>query len=323
MDIRVKISNARIPSRWDDLEYRVIRNHKLDYIEFSQPVNAAHFLLEVCGSAHEKLNASFHIAPSLDTAQILALLQEKTIVFLGCARNCEAQIDDSISTLVRIGELHQSFKIVIFENDSSDRTAKILQKYAALGTIEFITKSDLDASFPLRTQRLAYARNLLLNRALVLNPDYFCMADLDGVVGAEFNLDGYLSNFACEKSWDAVFPANRDFYYDIWALRHPEICPKDFMVLINQLSPGFKTEDAYDLFWKNINKIDFKNMRAWLAVDSAFGGMGVYKLASFRYAQYFGLENGQETCEHVAFHQKAVCHGARLYINPKFIVNSH
>jgi hypothetical protein len=73
---------------------------------------------------------------------------------------------------------------------------------------------------------------------------------------------------------------------------------------------------------RNVGKIKFPLLKGWLPVDSAFGGIGIYKTSSFKHASYFGFSNGHEICEHVGFHQMAREVGMKLYINPKFTVNS-
>ena len=72
----------------------------------------------------------------------------------------------------------------------------------------------------------------------------------------------------------------------------------------------------------HLQNMDFKALNGWLQVSSAFGGMGIYKAAKFLHSNYFGVKDGHEVSDHVAFHLKAVSSGAQLYINPKFLVES-
>jgi hypothetical protein len=59
----------------------------------------------------------------------------------------------------------------------------------------------------------------------------------------------------------------------------------------------------------------------WIEVDSAFGGLGVYKRDVIRLAKYVGInETGGEVCEHVPFHKfLKVNQSANIYINPRLI----
>jgi hypothetical protein len=58
----------------------------------------------------------------------------------------------------------------------------------------------------------------------------------------------------------------------------------------------------------------------WLEVDSAFGGLAVYKKSVMMHGQYIGrYENGMEIAEHVPFHMEIRAHGGRILINPRLI----
>ena len=58
----------------------------------------------------------------------------------------------------------------------------------------------------------------------------------------------------------------------------------------------------------------------WIEVDSAFGGLAIYRKAMFEHCKYVGItEAGEEFCEHVYFHRILKSLGAKLYINPKLI----
>ena len=119
-----------------------------------------------------------------------------------------------------------------------------------------------------------------------------------------------------------MFPANTDKYYDIWALRHPDICAGDYEREINAMSPVLSNEMIFEARLKHIQRMDFKKLNGWLQVSSAFGGMGLYKTQKFINSNYFGVKGGQEVADHVAFHLKAVNSGAQLFINPFFVVDS-
>ena len=52
-----------------------------------------------------------------------------------------------------------------------------------------------------------------------------------------------------------------------------------------------------------------------IEVDSAFGGLGIYKKEAFISATYIGSEDGKDICEHVPFHRSLKKKGYRLFIN--------
>jgi hypothetical protein len=135
----------------------------------------------------------------------------------------------------------------------------------------------------------------------------------------------------------AVFANQIGKYYDIWALREPNLCPGDAWeevmdyVIQHKVSP----EIAHDqTFAKRIHT--FPVSMQPFEVDSAFGGLGIYKMnfilrnpnpylgskmksapsedGSFRIARW-------QVCEHVHFNQGIRSLGGRLFIMPS-LVNS-
>jgi hypothetical protein len=58
----------------------------------------------------------------------------------------------------------------------------------------------------------------------------------------------------------------------------------------------------------------------WIEVDSAFGGLAVYRRDALDDAEYVGLDElGNELCEHVTFHSILKSKDRRIFINPKLI----
>ena len=58
----------------------------------------------------------------------------------------------------------------------------------------------------------------------------------------------------------------------------------------------------------------------WIEVDSAFGGIGIYKSEVFlNYDYSLDRNSGQGISEHVTLHAKMRADGLKLYVNPSFI----
>ncbi len=298
-------------------------------VTFDRPIQSSHIrTIFNHGVTIENAVASYQEPSKLE--DIKSLISQKKIVFAGCARNCAKWINPSLSTLSAIGNQFASYEILVFENDSSDETKWILKR--ARDSKEFpltiITQSGLDTKLPHRTQRLAHARNTLLDITLTNfgEHDYLCWVDLDGIIGNSFSTDGFLSNFALERVWDGVFPVTNTFYYDIWALRHPVLSPGDYCSQIDR-SDATLGSDFIIGYHAHMRQSRLQNLPAWLSVESAFGGMGIYKIPSIAGARYQGLVDENQICEHVPFNNTIVKTGGKLYINPKFKVeypeNSH
>ena len=58
----------------------------------------------------------------------------------------------------------------------------------------------------------------------------------------------------------------------------------------------------------------------WIQVDSAFGGLAVYRRSEIYNAEYTGIDhNNSEVCEHVAFHKTIRDNNGLIFINPMLI----
>jgi len=52
----------------------------------------------------------------------------------------------------------------------------------------------------------------------------------------------------------------------------------------------------------------------WIEVDSAFGGLALYRASCLRGCFY--SSEGREVCEHVVLHRKIKDNGGKIFINP-------
>jgi hypothetical protein len=325
LDVVVSESRSLYAKDWTRLRYQARCSGGEFSVQLRQPSNAAHLRLDV-----------MHASPTLDGLQVLTQklknsgeaqirteLKGKSITFLGCARQCEAALPETIAKIASLGALFGRWRLVVFENDSTDGTARVVQELARELPIELIQHPGLKDALPERTARLAFGRNALRERALEIGGDYVCWSDLDGVINRDLPSEAsFLDSFGLADCWDAVFPVNAGMYYDIWALRHPVLCPGDYMTLGTVMDASLGRKLAVH-FAASFLQIDMRAMQGWLPVDSAFGGMGIYRTEALRQARYIGMQEGREICEHVTLHQQMREQGLRLFINPNFVVASH
>lgn len=321
-DFDLYASSQRVPTQWVPQPFSCVPGSDTWELAFPRPQNQVHYKLEMCGTNASQVQAGLLLEPALSAANVLDTLKSMSIAFTGCARNCEGKLLEGIELAERLGRYFKSSQILVYENDSTDRTREVLASLAAQGRIQLLTESHLDFHLPFRTQRLSYARNKLMREVRRHHPDLFCVMDLDGINGSDFSEAGFLSNFSYLPCWDAVFPANTSLYYDIWAFRNQDLCPADYERRLNTMNPALGSDAIFDLCLNQLQKIDFTKLNGWLPVDSAFGGMGLYKTSKFQFANYCGTAGDYEACEHVSFHRDAVEAGAKLYINPAFLVDS-
>ncbi|WNC30106.1 hypothetical protein [Thermosynechococcus sp. PKX82] len=233
------------------------------------------------------------------------------------------------SILKRVLKLEKNLKSafdtkwLIIESDSEDDTiVELLKLKQLVSNFEFISLGRLQEKIPLRTQRLAYCRNLYLQKLKESpkyeNIDYVMVIDLDEV-GDQLTQESISSCFE-RSDWDVCCACQNGPYYDIWALRHylwsPNDCWKSYQFLINHGSSRYTalTSAVYS------RMLNISKCKDWIEVDSAFGGCAIYKKHILLDVLYCGTnENNEEVCEHVELHRQIKQKGGRIFINPRFI----
>ena len=250
-------------------------------------------------------------------------LSSSSILVVGLTRNCENKIEQEVKKINDAFETAKSVMWFVVESDSDDGTLNILNKLAINNKFDFVSLGMIRNKYPKRTERIAKCRNRYLEE-LKKNPkycniDYVVVADLDGA-NSELTQVSVNSCWQIAENWDACFANQSKVYYDIWALRHmlwsPNDCWQSYSFLTNH---GMRKSDAlYASVYSRMIKI--KNDAIPIEVDSAFGGLGIYKKSVLLLSEYIGLNSkGEELCEHVTFHSNIRSKGYRLFIVPSLI----
>jgi glycosyltransferase involved in cell wall biosynthesis len=247
------------------------------------------------------------------------------LVIVGCVRNGAQTLRRSIDTLARATAGFARIQFLIIESDSTDATlAELQQLQRESDGFAFISMGALTQQYPQRTERIAVCRNRYLDE-LRGNPryaavDYVMVADLDGVNDALRPL----AVESCWKSslpWDVCTANQRDAYYDIWALRHADWCPVDCHRQYSRLRPMFGHQRALAIAIHS--RMARLSPRAeWIEVESAFGGLAIYRRDALLAGRYSGVQDGQSICEHVPLHAGLRAKGSRIFINPA-LINAH
>ena len=226
-------------------------------------------------------------------------------LIVGLARNighCWGQTKESLLKIqAACGE---DCVTLIVESNSSDGTREILKSWE--GPNNLVLKLG-DLTEPVRTKRIAECRNAYMDffefRGFFETHDYLIVVDLDTSLAIEDDFKLQLKSCFVRDDWDAIASNRRGRYYDIWALRCEEIgCTFDCWDMTKKFG------DAY----KHIRRFQttIYPKLSWIPCTSAFGCMALYKTKAIRGKRY----NGDETCEHVSFHE-----GLRMFINPGFM----
>lgn len=254
-------------------------------------------------------------------------LSKQKIVFIGLARNIESKIKSSIEKLVSIGQKAKEYKIIVFENDSTDKTKEILLEISKNNTnVIILSETNNRPQFEqtkekTRTTALAEYRNKLKDyvKENFIDYDFVIVSDMDFVDFSEsgcYNSFGWFNNFP--NDIDAVAGNSFEFKrigqnnqkslwnYDSWAFRYN---------WWNEISNCYGFTQFNSMLWFGFFIIP--PGLSPITVNSAFGGMTIYKIKKY----ILGTYNGND-CEHVTFHYdlKKNFPTFQLYLNPSQIM---
>jgi len=247
-------------------------------------------------------------------------IADSKILLAGPVRNVAHTIQNEVETLVKsLG----GFKVIhcfVVESDSSDDTVKKLQELqGVIQNFSYVSAGKLSEKYPRRTDRIALCRNLIID-AVANNPefadiDFIAMADLDGMNGL-ITPDKIVDCWEADERWDVVTANQQGPYYDIWALRHPEWCPVDCWQHKQSLEEVIGDGAAENLAVTARQPV-LSPQLGFIEVDSAFGGLAIYKREAFLAGRYAGVDSvaGFDVADHVPFHQELRAKGYKIYIN--------
>lgn len=213
------------------------------------------------------------------------------VLICGICRNVASCLPHTIKIMEQMGGLFEDYRVVVYENNSTDGTQDILKEWMTRNSkvfaeLENVTLSHLSSEIInitdngelFRIELIARARNILLDKVMSAEYEtfpYVIIMDMD--FAAPPSYESIVEVFQSNREWDAVFAYGSDkfnSYWDWYAFR-------DF----NQpLGPELL---GYDWFSKkrwSLNKTD-----QWCPVYSAFGGCGIYKRESIRGCRYSGI----------------------------------
>ena len=243
---------------------------------------------------------------------------------VGTIRNCQRKIFQTIKCIDKGLYFANKIEYFFVESDSNDKTINSLKKLSKQkNNFRYESFGRLRTELPIHSERLAFCRNRCLHELKKIKNSwvkYLIVVDTDGVC-RNINSE-VIKECIAEEGW-SVFTANvKGAYYDIWALRHniwsPNDCWQATKSELNIGSSRFESES------KNIysRMIKINSSKSFIEVDSAFGGLALYKRSSIpEDAKYIGLcKNGQKVCEHVSFHNSIKKNQGSIFINPKLII---
>ena len=227
----------------------------------------------------------------LTSFSLKATIPEKVLI-CGICKNVAPRLTHSIKIMEEIGNMFQDYQILVYENNSIDRTKLKLQFWANINPKVFVKTENLsrqqiknlainqgkDDSIIWRVEMISYARNMVLDIAMsdkYKDFEYILWMDMDFIIPPSY--EGIVEAFYTDHEWDAVFAygQNREGdHWDWYALREP---------IYNPLGP----ELFGNPWWTCPSKIFPKSPSDdWYPVTSAFGGFGIYKKSSIVGGRY-------------------------------------
>ncbi len=248
---------------------------------------------------------------------------DSRILIVGLVKDAASTISAEVLKIDKAFKEFKNVQWLLIESDSKDPTTAELNRISLdFQNFDFITLGNLSESLPKRTERLAYCRNRYL-KEIRENPrysevDYVAVMDLDGI-------NGLLTAAAVKSCWDRddwdVCTANQlGPYYDIWALRHQAWSPNDCWDQCRFLEYFGVPHEQAKLAAVYAKQIVIPPACGWIEVDSAFGGLAIYKRSALNEGQYFGVgDAGEEVCDHPFLHKTIRSNGGRIFINPQLI----
>lgn len=209
-------------------------------------------------------------------------------IIAGCARNCEKYIKSVFKNIKKICNIIDVRQIIVAYDESNDKTLLEIIKQKKCIKVDIKILINKDPLTPYRTQNICNARNKLLEEINTYQPsiDKFIMMDFDDVCSKPINIDVLKEGLMLNK--DCVTFNNKN-YYDFWALS----------------MDGYQFSawhfDEPNRYLKLLRLYLLKKMSEtknnFIECDSAFNGLGIYKLKSFKNCKYQSLMDYDYYCK--------------------------
>jgi hypothetical protein len=231
------------------------------------------------------------------------------IVFAGTAKNVDRFIGRMLHHIDDCGAHFKSYAVVLYENDSTDHTRQVMEAQKK-PNYHYLYETNVPGR---RTEVLARGRNAILDKVLELNAKFMVMLDLDDVnISGQFvtNIETCFSY----SGWDVLAGNQKGVYYDVWALRLKGVMEVDCWKQMSLLNG-----EQRQLLEKYIQTGIHFCGPGLIPVDSAFGGIAIYRVKALQGCRYKGTNEADETCEHVEFHKDIRKNGGKIFINTAFL----
>lgn len=247
------------------------------------------------------------------------MVASKSILVTGIVRDVAKVIPSEVIRIEKeLSSIFEEVQFLVIESDSIDNTTKVLNDIKSeKNNFNFKSLGDIEGILPNRIQRLAFCRNAYVKEIrgnkFYKEVDFVAVVDFD-IKNNRLKLNE-LKKLVDEDSWSAVFANQTGRYYDIYALRKKGWVETDCFIEYRRFSVSMDSQAAKDLaIWSKMKKI--KKDSPLISVDSAFGGLGIYKKEVFVRFDYSLLPGKLDESEHVSLHKKIRDSDGLLFIVP-------
>ena len=245
--------------------------------------------------------------------------KDRSVLVTGLARNVAKHLHTEIIKIeTEMKKIFDSINFFIIESDSNDGTEEVLKNLKKIkANFDYRCLGQLDRTYPSRIERLTFCRNAYVREIreneIYKRTDFIVVIDFD-LKNNRLNLDA-LENLITRNDWNGLFANQTGFYYDIYALRKTGWVEKDCFIEYQQLKQKYKPRRAKEIaIWSKMLKIPLSSNL--IDVDSAFGGLGLYRKNLFLEHDYTIKSNNYFESEHVVFHKKIKKVRGALFIVP-------
>lgn len=265
------------------------------------------------------------------------ICKTKSIVFCGICRDVSNTIERNILRLQKTGTLFKEYATILYENDSSDNTVEILNKYLS-DNFHLISehrsdknyRSDIDTGVDpwhfRRCQILADCRNKYLDivYSQYMHYDYMCVLDLDlyggwsydGICHGIFTLESNRSH-ACVSAYGVLSEPNNEHLLEAYD-------PSEYIMYDSLAFRPMNFESGIHILrTPAFNKIVFNRGDDPVEVRSNFGGMSIYKIPLLNNHRYGAKQwqDGFVDPDHAILNQSIIDDGYKIMLDPSMIVS--
>lgn len=253
------------------------------------------------------------------------------VAICSIVRNCEKNLKKNIAIVEKLRDSFKSSHVIVFENDSVDKTKKILKSWNEKSKNVIINcRDENEKTIPYndlggynkyfsehRIAKMANYRNNYLEilEGLNINFDYVVVIDLDV---SHIDLNGIIHSFQMSKQWDVITanghsrsPSLKKRYHDTYALV--------------EIGNENKSQTERIIHQNQYKWAFLQKGMPLIPVYSAFGGIAIYKYEVIKGLRYDVISNNdsrvQVKCEHFSLHDNMIKrNNAKIFINPNMVL---